>query len=68
MSSRTSSSPSSRQKERKAFLFAGATSQFSELDPYSVVFLAFVIGTYKNNLLDFIQSKARGLLRIDQPS
>jgi hypothetical protein len=43
-------------------------SKRSKLDPYSVVFLAFVIGTYKNNLLDFIQSKARGLLRIDQPS
>jgi hypothetical protein len=54
-------------KGAKAFLFAGATSQFNELDPYSIVFLAFVIGTYKNGLLDFIQSRARGLLRIDQP-
>jgi hypothetical protein len=55
-------------KGAKAFLFAGATSQFSELDPYSIVFLAFVIGTYKNGLLDFIQSKARGLLRVEQGS
>jgi len=55
-------------KGAKAFLFAGATSQFSELDPYSIVFLAFVIGTYKNGLLDFIKSKARGLLRVDQGS
>jgi len=55
-------------KGAKAFLFAGATSQFSELDPYSIVFLAFVIDTYKNGLLDFIQSKARGLLRVEQGS
>jgi hypothetical protein len=55
-------------KGAKAFLFAGATSQFSELDPYSIVFLAFVIGTYKNGILDLIQSKARALLRTDQLS
>jgi hypothetical protein len=43
-------------KGAKAFLVAGSTNQLTELDPYSIVTIAFLAGAYRLHLLGFLES------------
>jgi hypothetical protein len=50
-------------KGAKAFLLSGAgASQAGELDPYSIVLIAFLAGAYQNRLLDLMQTLVQGRL------